>query len=159
MQAFKDYVIQEFKEDAEGYVGTEFKFSHNFNIKTDKKTETTLRTDIIKCAIKFYDKDMNLLLSKNIQFENNDLPKSIAGKLINISPDELVNRFNNAKGEIHKVIVDEHNVKREEINNKLKELAVYAERFGDVIPSQFKGEQITVIEDKEPKKKNKKYDM
>lgn len=38
MDAFKEYLINEFADKAKGYVATDFKFSHSTNIKLDKQT-------------------------------------------------------------------------------------------------------------------------
>lgn len=48
MNAFKDYLITEYKDKAQGFVATEFKFNHSTNIKLDKTTNKHLKIDIIK---------------------------------------------------------------------------------------------------------------
>lgn len=93
MQAFKDYIIEEYKNLATGFVGVEFKFTHTSGTKLDKKTEIHMRQDVIRVNVKFYNKDIQMLLSRSLQFDNNVLPKSVCNKLVNISPDELNNRF------------------------------------------------------------------
>ena len=159
MQSFKDYVIQEFKSQANTYAAVEFKFSHGVGSKVDKKSELIMKVDYIKAAIKFYDKDMNLLISKILPFENNEVPKSIAKKLVNISPDELTNRFNEARQEICSVIMKEYSSKMEELSEKINDLKIYIGHSGDITPDKFKGESV-VTEDKVPtKKKGTNFDM
>ena len=97
MEAFKAYLIDEYKEKVKGFVATEFKFTHSSNVKVDKKSEVTLTLDIIKVALTFYDKDINKLLTSTLSFENNALTKTMAKKLVNISSKELENRFSAAK--------------------------------------------------------------
>ena len=164
MQSFKDYVIQEFKSQAETYAAVEFKFSHAVGSKLDKKSELIMKVDYIKVGIKFYDKDMNLLISKMLTFENNEVPKSIAKKLVNISPDELANRFNEARNEICSVIMNEYNTKRDDLEEKIKELRIYTGSNGDVIPDKFKGESLVIensfaAEKPSTKKKGTNFDM
>ena len=144
MQSFKDYVIQEFKSQAETYTAVEFKFSHGVGSKVDKKSELIMKVDYIKVAVKFYDKDMNLLISKMLTFENNVVPKSIGKKLVNISPDELNNKFNEARPEICSVIMKEYTSRHEELSEKIKELNIYTGHNGDVIPDKFKGQSLVI---------------
>ena len=167
MKAFKDYVIEEFNGTAEGYVATEFRFSHSVSnrvMKREKKDDpvTVMQIDSVKVNVKFYDKDMKLLCSKLLTSENNELPKSISKKLVNISPDELVNKFMAAKGEICNSIMNEYKNKRQEYGDKLSNLNAYINSSGnknDVTPQEFKGESITIVDESEPKKKGKKFDM
>ena len=171
MKAFKDYVIEEYKGTAENYVAVEFRFSHTVSERVNKgkvegETMKVVKVDSIKVTIRFYDKDMQLLSSRMLTFENNEVPKSISKKLINISPDELANKFMSAKGEICNVILNEYKNKREECSNKMTCLLEYVNTSGnknDVTPQEFKGESIQVVETpKEAKPKNKKvkkFDM
>ena len=156
MNSFKDYVIEEFKEQAKDYVGTEFKFSHGISLKKDKKTQSILNIDVIKVGIKFYDKDMNLLTSKTLIFENNDMNKRVRKSLINISPDELINRFNGAKDEICQVIMNDLMSRGDEIGLKVKSLQRYHGSKGEVIPTEFKGESVNVREEEQEVKGKRK---
>ena len=167
MKAFKDYIIEEYKGTAENYVAVEFRFSHTVSEKVNKakvegETMKVVKVDSIKVTIRFYDKDMQLLSSRMLTFENNEVPKSISKKLINISPDELTNKFMSAKEEICNVILNEYKARREECSNKMTCLLEYLNTVGnknDVTPGEFKGESIQVVETsnvKESKPKNKK---
>ena len=125
MEALKGYLVDEFKDRAKGYVAVEFKFSHNVNIRADKKSKTPLKIDIIKISLRFVDKDMNTLHSSNVVFENNAIPKSKEKQFINISPKELNNKFCFAKSEIIRDIMNEYNHKRKELNEKIDSLKKY----------------------------------
>ena len=158
MQAFRDYLITEYKEQAKGFVAVEFKFSHSVNLKADKATKTPLRVDIIKVNMKFVNKNLDVLHTASIQFENNVIPKAKAKQLVNIAPKELEVKFGFAKKEICKVIYDELNEKRSEINLRLNNLSNYIGSSG-IIPTEFKGEVIKV-EDEQPETRPKSgYEM
>ena len=158
MQAFRDYLITEYKEQAKGFVAVEFKFSHSVNLKADKATKTPLRVDIIKVNMKFVNKNLDVLHTASIQFENNVIPKAKAKQLVNIAPKELEVKFGFAKKEICKVIYDELNEKRSEINLRLNNLSNYIGSSG-IIPNEFQGEVIKV-EDEQPETRPKSgYEM
>ena len=86
MNDFKNYLISEFKDRSKDFVAVDIKFSHSLTIKFDKKSNKTLKKNIIKVSIKFFNKDLKLLYNDSIQFENNLIPKSKSETLINISP-------------------------------------------------------------------------
>ena len=143
MQAFRDYLISEYKEQAKGFVAVEFKFSHNVNLKADKETKKPIRVDIIKVNMKFVDRNLDVLHTASIQFENNVIPKTKAKQLVNIAPKELEVKFGFAKKEICKVIHDELNEKSNELKLRLNNLESYIGSSG-IIPNEFKGEVIRV---------------
>ena len=160
MDAFKEYIIAEYHDKAKSYVATEFKFAHSTGIKLDKPSKRHLKVDIIKVTVKLFDKDLNLLHTGTITFENNIIPKSKAESLINISPKELENRFAAAKRDICKVILDELTQKKSDILLKIDNLNAFIGSSG-IIPTEFKGEVINVLEEgDEPKTKSKQpFDM
>ena len=122
MNAFKDYLITEYKDKAQGFVATEFKFTHSTNIKLDKTSNKHLKIDIIKVTLKLFDKDLNQLHTASISFENNVIPKTKAKQLINISPIELENKFGFAKHEICNEIYKELKEKGEDCDlDKIEE--------------------------------------
>lgn len=112
MNQFKEYLIQEYREKAKGFVAVEIKFSHSFNIKTEAKSGVVRKNDSIKVAMKFVDKELNVLYTASIVFENNLIPKRLHKSFINISPKELENKFNVAKKDICKEILKEYEEKR-----------------------------------------------
>ena len=159
MNQFIDYLITEYKDKATGFAAIDTKFTHSSTIKIDKFSNVTLKNNIIKVGITFYDKSMNKLYSANISFENNILPKTQAKKLVNIAPKELENKFAKAKNEICNVILRELIDKRNELNEKIDDITKYKGVDG-VIPTEFKGESITITEGVEiPVKLKPKFDM
>lgn len=159
MEQFKDYLISEYREKAIGYVAVEFKFAHTTNIKLDKQTKKHLKNDIIKVTLKFFNKDLKLLHTASIQFENNVIPKSKAETLINISPKELEVKFGFARREICTEIFKELKEKKDELNLKIDNLNSYIGKDG-IIPKEFKGEVINVLEEKQEMKPPKQeFDM
>ena len=159
MQQFIDYLTTEYRDKATGFAAIDTKFTHSSTIKIDKKSNVPLKNDIIKVNITFYDKSMNKLYSSAISFENNILPKTQAKKLVNIAPKELENKFATAKNEICNVILHELIDKRRELNEKIDDIAEYKGVHG-VIPTEFKGENITISEGVEiPVKSKPKFDM
>ena len=143
MLAFKDYVVNEYK--VENHASTSFKFSHSLKSSIDKKTNKIMNNHTINVDIKLFDKDLNLLKSDSLKFVNNVLNKKKAESLVNISPDELENRFNAARREIVSEIQTEYLKKKRDIENKIDSLMLY-ENVGvkdhDIISSEYKGELI-----------------
>ena len=146
MQALKEYLIDEFRDKANGYVAVEFKFSHSTKIKPDKPSSVNLKIDAVKICLKFVDRDMNTLHNCSVVFENNVIPKSKEKSFINISAKELDNRFAFAKAEIIKTIMDDYVEKRDEINTKIDELKTYLGNASDVITPKLKGNVVNVVD-------------
>ena len=161
MESFKQYLIDEYKERAKGFVAVEFKFGHGVNVKKDKETNTLLKIDIIKVSIRFVDKDMLTLFTTSISFENNTVPKSKHKQFVNISPKELNNKFGFAKNEIIRTIMTEYVLKRDELTDKINNLQSYSGHENDIIKPQFKGEVVNVVDNDDNVKPNNKvkFDM
>ena len=159
MESFKQYLIDEYKERAKGFVAVEFKFSHGINVKKDKETNTPLKIDIIKVSIRFVDKDMLTLFTTSISFENNVIPKNKHKQFVNVSPKELNNKFGFAKNEIIRTIMTEYVLKRDELTDKINNLQTYSGHDNDIIKPEFKGNVVNVV-DNDDKPNNKiKFDM
>ena len=159
MESFKEYLISEYKDKAKGFVATEFKFLHSTNLKLDRKSSRYIKIDTIKVTVKFFDKNLKLLHTGTIQFENNIIPKSKAESLVNISPKELEVKFGFAKKEICQEIFKEYREKSSEINLKIDNLKNYIGCEG-IIPKEFKGEVINVTEEeKQDKPPKQEFDM
>ena len=155
MEGFKSYIIDEFKDKAKGYVATKFKFTHSVTVKIDKQSNIPLKNNIIKVNIKFVDKDMNVLHSAIVTFENNIITKANAKKLINISPKELENKFMVARKDIVSIIMNEYCDKLADINSEIDSLKNYIGVDG-IISHEFKGESIQIV-DADVKDKNKQH--
>ena len=158
MNSFKEYLIQEYREKAKGFVAVEMKFSHSFNIKTDAKSGVVSKNDSFIVAMKFVDKELNTLFTTSIVFENSLIPKHLHKSFVNISPKELENRFNAAKNEIRDVIANDYLCKKKELDGKLTSLTNYlGTPRTNIIPAQFKGESINIVDQNETKKDH--FDM
>lgn len=142
--AFENYIVSEYSDRAKGYAAVEFKYSHNCTNKYVKNR--LLRCDIIKVNVLFVDKSMRKIYCDSITFENNALIKSKVKSLINISPKELENKFNCAKCDICKCIMNDYNDKKNSINEKISNLQKYINTNG-IIPTEFKGECINIVDD------------
>ena len=147
MQALKQYLIEEFRDRAKGYVACEFKFSHYMKIKPDRASGISLKVDVVKICLRFVDRDMNTLYNGSVVFENNVILKSKEKSFVNISPKELNNKFAFAKAEIIKNIMDEYKDKLTELNKKINELIMYSGNASDVIKPSMKGEVVKISED------------
>ena len=159
MDQLKQYLIDEFKDKAIGYAAVEFKFTHSVAMRNDKSSKTQLKVDIVKVSLRFVDRDMNTLHTANIVFENNAIPKNKEKQFVNISPKELSNKFCFAKSEIIRAIMNEYISKRDEINEKIESLKIYAGNDNEVIDSKFKGQVVNVVDNEKPTKKKSKFDM
>ena len=143
MLAFKNYVINEYK--IENIASVSFKFTHSLTTSIDKKTNEVMNKHTINVAIKLFDKDLNLLHSDSLKFVNNVLNKKKADSLVNISPKELENRFNEARREIVAEIQKEYLEKRKDIDEKINSLMTYENitvKDHDIIQSAYKGELV-----------------
>ena len=139
---FKDYLIQEYIRDIEGYKAVEFKFSYSLKMKCMKDCLKSTNSNIIRVHIRFVDESLKTLLTDSITFENNTLTKTTINKFKNISGKELINKFNKAKSEIIASIINEHQQKAKEINDLITNLRTYQGGFNNVIPNQYQGECI-----------------
>ena len=150
MNGFKEYLIQEYINDVKGYKAVEFKFSYSLKSKpvkgVNRTIDRTIDINVIHIRIRFVDESLKTLLIDNITFENNTLTKSTINKLKNISGKELVIKFNIAKAEIVRSIIDEHQRKIKELNNQISNLQTYQGGFNNIIPNQFQGECVNLTE-------------
>ena len=146
MNGFKEYLIQEYINDVKGYKAVEFKFSYSLKSKPVKGVNRTFDINVIHIRIRFVDESLKTLLIDNITFENNTLTKSTINKLKNISGKELVIKFNIAKTEIVRSIIDEHQRKITELNNQISNLQTYQGGFNNIIPNQFQCECVNLTE-------------
>ena len=154
MRAFKDYLNDEYQ--VQGSTSKRYVFTHSLTTKLDKKSNQLLNKHTITVNIQFYDEDMNLLKKASVKFVNNDLQPKVKKSLVNIAPDELINRFNAAKSEIVNEILNDYWVKQQIINEKINQLRVYHAVARDsasdvgapdtIIPQEFQGELVQTAE-------------
>ena len=146
MRAFKDYLNDEYQ--VQGSTSKRYVFTHSLTTKLDKKSNQLLNKHTITVNIQFYDEDMNLLKKASVKFVNNDLQPKVKKSLVNIAPDELINRFNAAKSEIVNEILNDYWVKQQLINEKINQLRVYHDVGAPdtIIPQEFQGELVQTAE-------------
>ena len=146
MRAFKDYLNDEYQ--VQGSTSKRYVFTHSLTTKLDKKSNQLLNKHTITVNIQFYDEDMNLLKKASVKFVNNDLQPKVKKSLVNIAPDELINRFNAAKSEIVNEILNDYWVKQQLINEKINQLRVYhdVDAPDTIIPQEFQGELVQTAE-------------
>ena len=155
LHEFKNYFIQEFQLN--DLASTEFKFSHSLKTVMDRKSKKVMNNHVITINANFYDKEHNELRKGSIKFVNNEITKKEASKLVNISPDELTNRFNSAKREIVSLIYEELVDKMNSFNDKINDLSSYENvNDNEVIKSEFKGVKVDLVGGE---KKSNLYDM
>lgn len=170
LQDFKDYIIEEYSNDIE-YAACQFKFFHNNKVKEVKLTKKMIKEgitdkpddiaiDTIRVSIKFVDSELNGLLTKSISFENNELSTTCKNKLVNISSNELENKFVAALPEIIQLISEEYNEIINEHNEKLASLMSYAKSANvdnkRLIPGKFINKSIP---EKTKTKNKQEFDM
>ena len=155
LQDFKNYFIDEFQ--ISNLASSEFKFSHSLKTVIDRKSKKAMNNHIITVSANFYDRNHNELKKGSIKFVNNEILKKEASKLVNISPDELTNRFNSAKREIVNIIYNELVDKMNSFNDKINDLSSYENvNDNEVIKSEFKGVKVDLVGGE---KKSILYDM
>ena len=142
MKSFVEYLVGNW--EVVGCVSIEKKFSHMRKVGMDKKTELERINHCITVGLRFFDKDNKLLNSESVKFVNNLICKASEKRLINISGDELNNRFMGAKGEIIGIIRCGYIEKMNELKSKLDDVTDYGD--GDIvgINKEFKGEHIEI---------------
>ena len=144
MQSFKEYVLLEYKQLVPELAATKFDFTHTTKSKIDKATKIPLIVNTIHVNIKFFDKDMNTLLTRTITFDNNLLNSTCKNKLINIAPAELENRFNAALHDISTIIMKSYIEQVDNLDIKIKSLNTYIGTDNSITPFEFKGEHIQI---------------
>lgn len=155
MQSFVDYLLQEYQLPAE-VVCNNVTFSYSNQNKIDKKTHIPITNHIITVKADSYDKSHNKLASNTEHFINGHIQRPKAKKLINISPDELNNRFGAAKSSICAQIQKANSDKVKELTDVINDLKQYCDNM-TVIPNEFINEP--TITPPEPKKNNKQFEF
>ena len=132
LQEFEDYILDEYRDACPTFAAAAFKYFHHVKVKTPTKRQQAdgntrpIRIDSVRVSLKLVDSAMNGLLVKSISFENNSLTRACSNSLINISPDELENRFACALPTILSVIQHEYDDVTIEMQDKSTQLVKYA---------------------------------
>lgn len=136
MEAFIDYLLKEYQLPAD-VVCNKIDYTYSSQNKIDKKTHIPITNHIITVKIESYDKSHNKLATNTERFINGKISRSKTKKLINISPDELNNKFGVAKPFICAHIQKTNSDKVKELNDVINDLKQYTGNEMSVIPTEF----------------------
>ena len=152
MQAFEQYLLHEYQLPS-NVVCNYFRYTHSTKQHIDKLSKVPVINNIIGVHVESYDDKHHLLASHSERFVDGEIKRPRNNALVNISPDELNNRFAAAKTAIVSSIHSEYTNRLNDINDKIRDLNRYVKVNG-VIPTEFVNEPMigTGIEDATVKK-------
>lgn len=153
LEDFVSYLLKEFKLPTD-VVCHKVSFNHSSKVKQDKKSERLgeskplcgevfVKNNIVSVKIDCFDKDHNLVHTATEKFIDGAISRPKKRPLVNISPDELNNRFGMAKSEICSVILKELTDKDNDIQEKISEVKSYCPG-SRIIPTEFVNEAVVV---------------
>ena len=154
MESFINYLLSEYQLPSE-VVCNNITFTYSTKNKIDKKSHVPITNHIISVKIDSYDKHHNKLATNSEHFIDGHINRPKTKKLINISPDELNNKFSNAKASICSQIQKNNSDKVKELNEVINDLKQYCDNMS-VIPNEFVNEP--TITPQEPVK-NKQFEF
>ena len=157
MNAFESYLLKEYQLN-QNVVCNKFTYTHSTKQKIDKTSKRPLINNIINVKIESYDDKHNLLGSHTEKFIDGKIHRTKQNKLVNISPDELNNKFGFAKSSIVQIIVSDYQSKLHEIQNKIDEINAY-QHTSHVIPNEFINEPTIAEKTDLPKNINKHFEF
>ena len=150
MEAFINYLLSEYQLSDE-IVCNNVTFTYSQRNKIDKKSNVPITNHVITVKIDSYDKRHNKLATNSERFVNGKIERPKTKKLINISPDELNNKFGNAKASICSQIQKNNADKVKELNDVINDLKQYCSNIS-VIPNEFVNEPTITKEETKTKK-------
>jgi len=139
LESFEAYLLHEYNDH--NAVCVKFKYSHSIKQKVDKRSNVPIINNIINVKIDSYDSHHKLIASHSEKFVDGSIQRTKANPLVNIAPAELNNRFSSAKAEIATLIMNEYDVKLDEVTAKINQLNAYV-HVDHVIPNQFVNEPV-----------------
>ena len=154
MDSFINYLLSEYNLPSE-VVCNNVAFTYSTKNKIDKKSHVPITNHIVSVKIDSYDKHHNKLATNAERFINGKVNRPKTKKLINISPDELNNKFSQAKASICSQIQKNNADKVKELNDVINDLKQYCDNMS-VIPNEFINEP--TITKQEPVK-NKQFEF
>lgn len=158
MQAFKEYLIQEYA--VSDHAAVELLFTHSCSVKTPHNASKCAKNHKITCTIAFYDGEKNRINKATINFVNNKLSQAASKKFINIVPGELENRFAAARCEITSVIGEGYREKIAHMSGKLSDLNAYvADGSGGAMRLDDPADHESTVQQGNKKPKLGKFDM
>ena len=156
MNAFEAYLLKEYQLPS-NVCCNKFSYSHSTKQKIDKDSKRPIINNVIGVKIESYDEKHNLISSHSEKFIDGHIHRTKQNKLINISPDELNNKFSFAKSQIVQVIFNDYSNKLKDIQSKIDEINAYS-TSSTIIPSEFINEP-TMGEKELPPKNNKHFEF
>lgn len=156
MDQFEQYLLSEYNLPST-VVCNKLIYSYTTKNKVDKKTNRPLINNIINIKIDSYDDKHNLICHHSETIIDGNIYRTKQNKLINISPDELNNKFSFAKSSIINVIKSDYQNKLNDIQDKIKELDSYCHADG-IIPTEFVNEP-KISTESQTKPKNKHFEF
>ena len=158
MDQFEQYLLSEYQLSS-NVVCNSFKYTHSAKNKVDKSSNRPITNHIINVKIESYDDKHNLISTHSEKFIDGKIQRTKQNKLINISPDELNNKFGFAKSNIINVIKSDYQNKLNDIQDKIKELDSYCRADG-IIPTEFVNEPtISTSQPTNQPTKNKNFEF
>ena len=154
MEEFINYLLKEFQLPAD-VVCHKVDYIYSNKNTIDKKSNRPITHNIITVKIDCYDKEHHKLASISEKFVNGHIQRPKSKKLINISPDELNNKFGKAKAFICSEIQKTNSNKVKELNEFINDLNQYCGNTS-IIPNEFINEP--AITPTEPVK-NKQFEF
>ena len=140
MESFINYLLQEYNLPP-AVTCNKTTFTHSIKEKVDKVSKVPVINTVITVHIDSYDDKHNLLASHIEKFIDGEIHRSKKNKLVNVAPSELNNRFASAKQSIASVILQELNIKLNDIQQKVANINKYC-NAGGVIPNEFVNEPL-----------------
>ena len=157
MDQFEQYLLSEYQLPS-NVVCNKFTYAHTSKQTVDKASKIPIINHIINVKIISYDDKHNLISTHSEKFIDGRIQRTKQNKLINISPDELNNKFSFAKSSIINVIKSDYQNKLNDIQDKIKELDSYC-RVDGVIPTEFVNEPVIAEKSDSSKKIEKHFEF
>jgi len=149
MEDFVEYLLKEFNLPQEVVCNrVDFAFTQKNDI--DKISKVPITHNIINVRIDCFDKNHHRLRGISERFVDGKILRPKTRKLINISPDELNNKFNAAKPYICAELKKKNSDRVKELNEVISDLSQYCQNMS-IIPNEFISEpKISKAEDDVP---------
>ena len=139
MNEFVDYLLKEYQLP-DDVVCHKVGFTHSSKLKIDKLSNVPVSNHTITVKVDCFDKDHQKIASISERFVDGEIKRTKTKPLVNISPDELNNRFGKAKLSICSRIQSNYADKLREINDDINDLKEYCGSDYSIIPTEFVNE-------------------
>ena len=156
MDNFVSYLVGNW--NVNGSVSIEKRYVHVRKTIFDRILKMEREVHVVSVGLKYYDKDNICLGTYGVKFVDNYLNAGSKKKLVNISPDELENRFGVARDAILDVIEADYKERIRELNGKVSDIGSYRERDRIGISKEFSPLRMRILDahKKKEEERNKK---